>query len=133
MTSCSRALVLLLRKYYALMLSQSGSGPEEMMRQMSIPDLVQKLQVAESTFGQVHPQVCTPTVDADDRNTLPTTMQFAHLVALIGLWKWRKPIAGSRPHEARRDSNPVSNLTHARFIGWVLLHCTRFLRQNTWN
>lgn len=45
------------------MLPQSGSDPEEMMRQMSIPDLVQKLQVTESTFGQVHPQVCTPTAD----------------------------------------------------------------------
>ncbi|CAM9210238.1 unnamed protein product [Laminaria digitata] len=30
-----------------------------MMRQMSIPDLVQKLQMAESTFGQVHPQVAS--------------------------------------------------------------------------
>lgn len=27
------------------------------MRQMSIPDLAQKLDQAESTFGQVHPQV----------------------------------------------------------------------------
>lgn len=47
--------------YLARMFPQSGSDPEEMMRQMSIPDLVQKLQMAESTFGQVHPQVCTPT------------------------------------------------------------------------
>lgn len=39
-------------------LSQVGTNPEEMMRQMSIPDLAQKLDQAESTFGQVHPQVC---------------------------------------------------------------------------
>ena len=37
---------------------QAGTTPEEMMRQMSIPDLAQKLDQAESTFGQVHPQVC---------------------------------------------------------------------------
>lgn len=30
------------------------------MRQMSIPDLAQKLDQAESTFGQVHPQVRPP-------------------------------------------------------------------------
>ncbi|CAB1104128.1 unnamed protein product [Ectocarpus sp. CCAP 1310/34] len=36
---------------------EGGTNPEEMMRQMSIPDLAQKLDQAESTFGQVHPQV----------------------------------------------------------------------------
>lgn len=36
---------------------QAGTTPEELMRQMSIPDLAQKLDEAESTFGQVHPQV----------------------------------------------------------------------------
>lgn len=39
-------------------LPQAGTNPEEMMRQMSIPDLAQKLDQTESTFGQVHPQVC---------------------------------------------------------------------------
>eukprot|EP00903_Cladosiphon_okamuranus_P015273 g14114.t1 len=38
---------------------QGGTTPEEMMRQMSIPDLALKLDQAETTFGQVHPQVAT--------------------------------------------------------------------------
>lgn len=41
---------------------KGGATPEEMMRQMSIPELAQKLDQAESTFGQVHPQVATALV-----------------------------------------------------------------------
>lgn len=37
--------------------SQEGADPEELLRQMSIPDLAQNLDKAEGIYGAVHPQV----------------------------------------------------------------------------
>lgn len=52
------------------------------MRQMSIPDLAQKLDQAESTFGQVHPQVRPP---AEQPRILPVNLCTPYrLIDLVG-------------------------------------------------